>query len=79
MEVLSARDRKAEELLLRAEAAGKVGKPEYVWASLSRLSTSLTRNRRGQSLAREALRTAAGIPPDEHAPDILARFRRLAQ
>ena len=79
VEVLSARDRKVDELLLRAEAAQKAGKTEYAWASLSRIAGSLQRNRKSKILAREALRLASEIPPDEYAPVTLQRLRRFAQ
>jgi tetratricopeptide (TPR) repeat protein len=79
VEVLSARDRYLGDLVLRAEAARLAGRPDYAWASLSRLANSLTLNSKAKELAREALGVAAEIEPDAHAPVTLRLLRRIAQ
>lgn len=79
IDIMVARDRRASDLLMRAELAALAGEPEYAWASLSRLSGPIRGNPRKRALARRAFALASRLPPDENSADIARWFRSLTR
>jgi hypothetical protein len=78
IDVLIARDQNPWDLLLRAEGAGLSGRPDYAWASLSRLSSSMNRVSNRKNLAKKALQLALKLPPGVSSNEILRRLKAQA-